>query len=81
MSSVEAYSKEALNDKIHKLTAANIQLMIDKMETEKAKVNLEANKIRLFNKKNSLVAKRKEFRAEIVALYTAGPFNVLVRGY
>ncbi len=42
--SVEAYNKEALNDEIYKLTIANVQLMTNKMETEKARVNLEANR-------------------------------------
>ncbi len=48
------------------------------METEKAKVNLEADKVRLFGEKNSLVAKKKEFRVEIVVLNVA---NVLVRSH
>ncbi len=41
---VEAYNKEALNDEIRRLTTANVQLIIDKMETEKVRVNLEADK-------------------------------------
>ena len=32
----------------------------DKMETEKAKVNLEVDRARLLGEKNSLVAKREE---------------------
>ena len=52
--------------------------MIDKIETEKAKVNLEADRTRLFNEKNSLVAKKEKLRAEIAALNVA---NVLVRGH
>jgi len=79
--SVEAYSKKILNDKIRKLTVANVQLIINKMETEKAKVNLETNKARLFGKKNSLVAKREELRIEIVILNTTRFLNVLVRGH
>ncbi len=75
---VEAYSKEALGDKIHRLTTANAQLVTDKIETEKAKVNLEADRTRLFNEKNSLVAKKEKLRAEIAALNVA---NVLVRGH
>ncbi len=51
--------------------------MTNKMETEKAKVNLEVDKMRLFDKKNSLIAKRKELRTEIVALNAAGP-SVLI---
>jgi len=31
------------------------------METEKIKVNLKADKIQLFGKKNSFVAKKEEF--------------------
>ncbi len=46
------------------------------METEKAKVNLETNRTRLFGKKNSLVAKRKKLRTKIVALNAA---NVPIR--
>ena len=57
---VEVYSKEALNDKIHRLITANVQLMTDKTETEKTKVNLKADKIRLLSKKNFLVAKKEE---------------------
>ncbi len=62
MNDVETYSKEILNDKIRKLIIINIQLITDKIETEKVKVNLKANKIRLFDKKNSLIAKREELR-------------------
>jgi len=51
------------------------------METEKAKVNLEADKVQLFSEKNSLVAKRKELRAKIVALNAARPSNALIHGY
>ena len=47
------------------------------METEKARVNLEANRTQLFGKKNSLVAKKEELRAEIVTLNATGPPNVL----
>ena len=52
--------------------------MTDKIKTEKAKVNLKADKTRLFGEKNSLVVKREELRAEIVTLNAT---NVLVRGY
>ncbi len=57
---VEAYNKKTLSDKIRRLTTTNVQLMIDKIKTEKVKVNLKANKVRLFGEKNSLVAKKKE---------------------
>jgi len=65
---IEAYNKETLGDEICKLTTANTQLVTDKIKTEKARVNLEVDKIQLLNKKNSLVAKRKELRAEITIL-------------
>src|SRR6266566_9640377 len=48
---VEAYNKETLNDEIRRLTTANVQLIADKIEIEKAKVNLEADKTRLLDKK------------------------------
>ena len=75
---IKVYNKEILGDKICRLTTANILLVTDKMEIEKAKVNLETDKARLFGKKNSLVIKREEFRTEIVILNV---INVLVRGY
>ncbi len=78
---VEAYSKEILNDKIRRLTAVNIQLITNKMEIEKVRVNLEVNRVRLFDKKNSLVAKREEFRTEIAVLNVAGLSNILIYGY
>jgi len=34
--------------------------MTDKMKTEKTKVNLEADRMQLFDKKNSLVVKKEE---------------------
>src|SRR6266699_1776827 len=68
---VEAYSKEALDDEIRRLTTTNAQLMTDKIEIEKTKVNLEINRTRLLNKKNSLVVKKKELRAEIAILNVA----------
>jgi len=75
---VEAYSKEALDDKICRLTTANAQLMTDKMETEKTRVNLKADRAQLFGEKNSLVAKREKLRTEIAMLNTA---NIPVRSY
>ncbi len=80
-SGVEAYSKEVLGNKICRLTTVNVQLVIDKIKTEKVKVNLKVDKIQLFDKKNSLVAKREELRTEIVVLNAAGSSNVLVRRY
>ena len=67
--------------KIQRFSAANAQLVNNKMETEKIKVNLKADKIRLFGEKNSLVAKRKELRAKIVALNAVGLSNISVRSY
>ncbi len=58
---VKAYNKKVLNDKIYRLIIANAQLITDKIEIEKAKVNLEIDKIQLFGGKNSLVVKKKEF--------------------
>ncbi len=55
--------------------------MTDKMEIEKVRVNLEANKVQLLDKKNSLIVKKKELRTEIAILYTARLSNVLVYGY
>jgi len=78
---VEAYNKETLDDKIRRLITANTQLMINKMKIEKARVNLEADRVRLLGEKNPLVAKRKELRAEIVTLNVAGPPNIPIHSY
>ncbi len=78
---IETYSKKTLNNKIHRLTTTNVQLITNKMETEKVKVNLETDRVRLFGKKNSLIVKREEFRIEIVILNTVKLFNVLIRRY
>ncbi|HYT42099.1 MAG TPA: hypothetical protein VEP90_07120 [Methylomirabilota bacterium] len=78
---VEAYSKEILGDEIRRLTAANAQLMVDKTETEKARVNLKADRVRLLGEKNSLVAKREELRAEIAILNVTRLPNVPVCRY
>ncbi len=48
---IETYSKETLNDKIYRLTTTNVQLMINKIETEKTKINLKVDRVRLFDKK------------------------------
>ncbi len=77
-SGVEAYSKEALDDEIRRLIATNVQLITNKIEIEKTRVNLEADRVQLFDKKNSLIVKRKELRAKIVVLNVA---NVPVRSY
>ncbi len=60
-SGIKAYNKETLNDEIRKLITANVQLITNKIKIEKAKVNLKVDKMRLFNEKNSLVAKREKF--------------------
>ena len=78
---IKIYNKKVLNDKICRLIIANVQLMIDKMEIEKAKINLEIDKVQLFDKKNSLVVKRKEFRTEIIVLNAARLSNILIRRY
>ncbi len=78
---IEAYNKKALSDEVRRLTTANIQLVSDKIKTEKTKVNLKADRIWLFDEKNSLIAKRKEFRTEIVILNVVGLFNIPIRGY
>ncbi len=81
MNGVETYSKKALDNKICRLTAINAQLITNKIKIEKVRVNLKADRVRLFDKKNSLVVKKKELRTEIVALNTAGYSNVPVRGH
>ncbi len=78
MSGAESYIKEQLAAEIQRLSAANVQLVNDKMETEKIKVNLEVDRVRLFGEKNSLVVKREELRIEIAALNAAGSSNALV---
>ncbi len=52
--------------------------MTNKIKIEKVKINLEIDKVRLFDEKNSLVAKREELRTEIVVLNAV---NILIRGY
>jgi len=81
VSGAKAFTKEQLAAEIQRLSAANAQLVTDKIETEKIKVNLEADKARLFSEKNSLIAKKKELRTEIAILNVAGPSNALVRGH
>ena len=78
---VETYSKETLGDEIRRLIAANAQLVADKIETEKVKVNLETDRMQLLSKKNSLVVKKEELRIEIIVLNTAGFSNILIRGH
>jgi len=68
ISNVKAYIKKILNNEIRKLIIVNTQLITNKIKTEKVKVNLEADKIRLFDKKNFLMVKKEELRAEIVTL-------------
>jgi len=80
-SGVKVYSKEALDDEICRLITANTQLITDKMETEKVRINLEADKVRLFGEKNSLVVKREELRVEIAMLNVAGLPNISIYGH
>ncbi len=75
---IEAYSKEILGDEIRRLITANVQLITDKIKTEKTRVNLETDRARLFGEKNSLIIKREELRAEIVALNAT---NVPIRSH
>ena len=81
MNGAEAFTKEQLAAKIQRFSATNAQLVTDKMKTEKIKVNLEANRVRLLNEKNSLVAKKKELRVEIVILNITGLFNISIYNY
>ncbi len=81
MNGVEVFIKEQLAVKIQRFSTVNAQLITDKIKTEKIKVNLEADRARLFGEKNFLVAKRKKLRAEIATLNTAGLFNILIYGY
>ena len=81
VSSTKAYTKEQLAAEIQRLSTANVQLINDKIETEKIKVNLEADRVRLLGEKNSLVAKREELRVEIAALNAVGLSNAPIRGH
>ena len=81
VNSVESYIKEQLAIEIQRFSAVNVQLVNDKMETEKIKVNLEVDRVRLFNEKNFLVTKREEFQIEIVTLNVVELFNILVCSY
>ncbi len=51
------------------------------MKTKKAKINLETDRIRLLDKKNSLIIKREELRTEIAVLNATGSSNILVRSH
>jgi len=65
-SGIKAYSKEALREEIYRLTTTNVQLVNDKLNIEAAKTKLEADKMKLINKKNIFVAKREELRVKLV---------------
>jgi len=56
-------------------------LITNKIKTEKIKINLETDKMRLFGKKNSLIVKKEELRIEITALNAAGPSNIPIYRY
>ncbi len=78
MNGTKSYTKEQLAVEIQRLLTANAQLINDKMEIEKIKVNLETDRMRLFDEKNSLVVKREKLRAEIATLNVAGSSNALI---
>jgi hypothetical protein len=67
---VEAYSKEQLAEEIRRFTTANAQLVNDKLGIEAINAKLEADKNRLINEKNILVAKREELQTEFAAVKT-----------
>ena len=58
--SIKVYIKEQLAIEIQRFITANAQPITNKIETEKTRVNLEANKVQLLKEKNSLITKRKE---------------------
>ncbi len=58
-SGIEVYIKEQLTIEIQRFTTTNVQLMIDKIKTERTKVNLEADRIRLLKKKELLDRQKK----------------------
>ncbi len=78
---VEAFIKEQLAVEIQRLSAINAQLISDKIETERVKANLKADKMQLFGKKNSLIVKKEELQTEITILNTIGSFNTSVCSY
>ncbi len=78
---VETYNKKILGDKIRKLITTNVQLMIDKIEIKKIRINLKTDKIRLLDKKNSLIVKKEKLRTEIVILNVARSSNVPIRNH
>ncbi len=78
---VKTYIKEQLTVEIQRFTTVNTQLMTDKIKTERTKVNLKTDRMRLLRKKNFLIVKRKELRVEIAAMNTVGPSNVLIRSH
>ena len=81
INNIKTFTKEQLAIEIQRLSTINIQFINNKIKTEKIKANLKANKMQLFNKKNSLIVKRKELRAEIVVLNVVKSFNIPIYGY
>ncbi len=75
---MEAYSKEALGKEIRRLTATNIQLMNDNLNTEVAKTKLEADKAKLIYEKNILMVKKEELQAELVEAVTVPTTSIQV---
>ena len=54
-------------EEIRRLTTVNAQLANDKLRIEATNAKLEADRNRLINEKNILVAKREELRTELEA--------------
>ncbi len=78
---VESYTKEQLAVEIQRLSTANVQLITDKMETEKIKVNLKVDRTRFFGKKNFLIVKKEELQTEIVVLNVVRLSNASIYSY
>ncbi len=77
---IEVYTKEQLVAEIQRFIVINVQLMTDKMKTEKTKVNLKVDRVRLLGEKNSLVVKREKLRAKIVIMNAVRSSNVSIHG-
>jgi len=78
---VETFIKEQLAIEIQRLSTTNIQLVTDKIETKKVKVNLEPDRTRLLKEKNSLVVKREKLRIEIVVINATKSSNPPIRSH
>ena len=78
---IKTYIKEQLIIEIQRFITVNVQLVTDKMETERTKVNLETDKVQLLKEKNFLIVKKEELRTKIATMNAVGFFNLLVRSY